>query len=275
MTDTTKMKVGEIKELLIKDYGMSQEDVDSIVGKGAVAAKLHELESGDEEILNDVQLENSVRPETVEDSDTPTMSSPDWTKYVLSKMTPDELMDGHPTVDGLRRMVDLLMGTVVIVGSDIAQTPDLNNNFHATVKVTVVLEDGTSVDGCADAGGNNCKQTYAIHPVAMAESRAESRAYRRLLRLKNIISAEETVSQDEIIDAFESISSAQTKIIDKICSKMNINVEKWLATRDIKLEEYKKLTKSAGADLCSALNTLQGAGAVPDSIIGYNIGWDL
>lgn len=277
MLDTTKLKVEEIKNVLLEEYGVEQEELDSLVGKSNVVAKLRALESLDESILdNAVETDSSnVDDKKETDEEVPEMFDPGWTKYVLSKMRPDELMDGHPTVDGLRRMVDMLLGTVVGLESEVYQTPDENNKMHATVRVRVLIDNGITVDGCADAGGNNCKPMFAIHPVAMAESRAESRAYRRLLRLKNVISAEETINPDEIIDAYESITSAQIKIIDKICSKLDINVEKWLVTKDIKVEDFKKLTKTKGADLCGDLNTLQGSGTVPDDIKGYVFGWEL
>ncbi len=276
MLDTTKLKVDEIKNLLLVEYGVEQEELDSLVGKANVVAKLRELEALDESVLDDVVIDSdNTDVQNGTEESVPKIFDPDWTKYVLSLMRPDELMDGHPTVDGLRRMVDMLFGEVVGLESEVYQTPDENNKGHATVRVRVLIENGVTVDGCADAGGNNCKPMFAIHPVAMAESRAESRAYRKLLRLKNVISAEETVNTDEIIDAYESITTAQTKTIDKICSKLDINVEKWLASKDIKIEDFKKLTKTKGADLCSDLNTLQGSGAVPDDIKGYVFGWDL
>ncbi len=164
--------------------------------------------------------------------------NPDWTNYVLSLFRPNEL----------------------------------NNNFHATVKVMICTE-FEDVDGCADAGPNNTPTKYSHHPVAVAESRAEGRAYRKLLRLTNIISAEEAVSNDEINDIYEAINSSQIKLIDKMCSEHNINVDKWLAGHNIKLEDFSRTHKSKAQDLCAELNALRASGAIPEDILGFDLNW--
>jgi len=275
MLDTTKLKVEEIKKVLLEEYGVDEEELSSLVGKANVVAKLRELEVLDEQVFDGVEMADECPVVEDEQETIPEMSDPDWTKYVISQMRSDELSDGHPTVDGLRRMVDLLIGQVVGLESEVYQTPDETNKGNATVRVRVLVDNGICVDGCADAGSKNCEGVFAFHPVAMAESRAESRAYRKLLRLKNIISAEEKVDPDKVIDHYEVINPAQIKVIDKICNNLDINVEKWLATKDIKLVDFKKLTKSKATDLCGDLNTLQGSGAVPETIKGYSFGWEL
>jgi hypothetical protein len=239
MIETTSKSVGELRDLLVNEYGVNREEVEALTPKSAVVAKLRELESEDDQILEQAEPEKAVQEGMVNEELQMSWNDPNWTKWVLSQMAPDELQDGHPTLDGLRRITPIILNEdVAESSSEIAQVPTPDNHGHATVKVRLLLTSGYSVDGCADAGSNNCKGAYSLHPVAMAESRAESRAYRKMLRLKNVISAEEAVSPEEIIDQYETINATQEKMIDKTFSDLDINGVKWLATNDIKIENY-------------------------------------
>lgn len=271
MLDTKKMSVEEVRNVLVTEYGLSLDEANALTPKSAVVAKLRELEAP-EDALDTVEVVEDKLETVGDDDETPTRNDKNWTAYVMSLMYDDEVIEGHPTVDGLRRVTEQLMGPIVNITSKVLQVPDINNNFHATVRVRIDTEIAR-VDGCADAGGNNCKPTFAIHPVAMAESRAESRAYRRLLRLRNIITAEEVVKEEQIIDQYEAVTATQTKIIDNLCSKLDINVEKWLTTHAIKLADYNKLQKNEVITLCEELNNLRASGTVPEDIKGFDFNW--
>lgn len=230
---------------------------------------MSKLEEEEEIFANAEIIEEEV--DCVDAESTPTEQDQNWTEYVLSLMYADELRDGHPTVDGLRRITERILGEVFAVESEILQVPGPDNNYHATVKVRVVAE-GRSADGCADVGPNNTESKFAIHAVATAESRAESRAYRRLLRLRNIISAEENVKTDEICDLGDTIQDHQLNLLDIQAKKGDINVETWLATEKIKLVNLREVSKAKGAELCEKMNTLKAQG-VPEELKGYNPNW--
>lgn len=269
--------VEEMRRELVEEYGFSETDAYKM-NKSEVSAELAALRQNDAKILDNIEEKASedVVCTGVDEDGGPrvyNMDDPDWTKYVLSQMRKDELQDEHPTVDGLRRMANKIMGPIYSVTSKIVQTPSVENNFHASVRVRIIANQ--TVDGCADAGPHNTKDVYARHPVAMAESRAESRAYRRLLRLKNILSAEEAAGVDETLDTHDTINSTQVKMINNISSKLDIDVVKWLATNDIKVEEFKKLPYAKGIELCEKLNALRASGTVPEDIRGYNFAWEL
>ncbi len=273
MLDTTQYSVGELRDLLVNQYGVSREEADSITPKAAVKAKLRELQSDDEILESAEEVVDAPSNQVVQSVDQEmNANNPKWTEHVISLMFADELFEGHPKVDGLRRIAELIAGPILQVSSDVVQTPDMNNNFHATVKVTVATND-MLVDGCADAGPNNTDRLFSKHPVAVAESRAEGRAYRKLLRLRNIISAEEVVKDDQILDEYEVINNAQVKTIDRMCSDSNINVEKWLKTQGIDLGDFSKTTKTKATELCGKLNTLRGTGEIPADILGYDFNW--
>ena len=276
MRDTTKMSAEEVRDVLVKEYDMTRTEVDAIKGKSNVVAKLREYEA-DDAILETAEMEESVVPTTREvelTDEQMNWNNPKWTEHVIGLMYEDELFEGHPKVDGLRRIADVLMGPIRQVTSNVEQTPDLNNNFHATVKVTVAT-DNELVDGCADAGPNNTQASFAKHPVAVAESRAEGRAYRKLLRLRNIISAEEAVSDEQIIDPYEAINSTQIKMIDKYAGLCNINVEKFLGQHNIELSDYTRISKSKASELCALINKMHTDGKenVPEDIQGYDFNW--
>lgn len=269
--DTKSMSVEIIRNMLV-EAGLSREEVDSIKGKAQLTEKLNEL-IDDEATLADAIVEEVEDVQMNEESEEKTQltpQSPGWTDYVLSLMRPDELVDGHPKVDGLRRIVEQLMGTVLAVKTQVHQTPCPDNNWHATVLVTVIL-DGQEVDAAADAGGNNTPPVFAKHPVATAESRAEGRAYRKLLRLSNVISAEESVKDEEIIDMGDLVQEHQLQYLDSFAKKANINVIKWLAKHNINATTVeKKLSRSKAAELLAEMNSyVVNKDSVTDDIKGY------
>lgn len=280
MIDTTKMKVEDIRAALVQG-GMSQEVVDTIKGKAELAAELNKMTEGatpgELVEIDNINEEDFVDVEIIEDSigdqkETPNDQDEKWTEYVISLMYPDELRDGHPTVDGLRRITEKLIGEVMAVRSTVYQVPDVSNNFHSTVKVTVVVDNGKEVERSADVGPNNTEAVFARHPVACAESRAESRAYRRLLKLRNVISAEEAVKETEIFDIGETIQDNQLIMIDTTAKKLNLNVEKWLAKKEIKLANLLRTPRAKAMQLCEELNSMRTVG-VPEEFLDYNANW--
>lgn len=270
--DTKTMSVEQIRDMLV-EAGLSREEVEAIKGKSQLTAKLNEL-IDDEATLDGAIAEDidnvGLDGESVDKEEVQlTPQSPGWTDYVLSLMRPDELVDGHPKVDGLRRVVEQLMGTVLAVKTDIAQTPCPDNNWHATVKVTVILEN-QEIDAVADAGSNNTPPVFAKHPVATAESRAEGRAYRKLLRLTNVISAEESVKDSEIVDMGDCIKEHQLQYLDNFSKKVDVNVIKWLAKHNIDSTKVERVSHSKAAELLSELSSfMANKNSVSDDIKGY------
>ena len=59
-------------------------------------------------------------------SDKPSFNSPEWNDYVLSLFTNEELVDGNPTVDGLRRVTELVLGKINKTHVDIVQCPTMS-----------------------------------------------------------------------------------------------------------------------------------------------------
>ena len=122
------------------------------------------------------------------------ISSPEWTSYCLSLFQPHEMLDESPRVDGLRRIGQMLLGpilklsTQVIVATTNEQSP--NSTVICELSVLWNREDilkGKVVRCCgaAESHAGNTKELYYRNSVATSESKAESRAWRKILRLWN------------------------------------------------------------------------------------------
>jgi len=105
------------------------------------------------------------------------MSRPEWTDYVLSLMESHEKDQGHPKVDGLRRVALKLLGPYEI-RSDVKQVPGDSNGYRATVTANIIFSEyGVGVrtySGSADVSKANTAKEFANHPIATAETRPGS-----------------------------------------------------------------------------------------------------
>lgn len=164
----------------------------------------------------------------------PNIGDPDWSDYVMKMFVPDELENGNPRVDGLRRVAFKLFGPINS-NTNVVQAPDLDHG--ATVVVTVEsveqLRGGgwnkRSVCGAADVYSGNTSQPYCFHAVSTAETRAEGRALRKLLCLTKVMAAEElyspTVDEPKGDDDRATTSSLMT--LQAISQKVNIDLNRF------------------------------------------------
>jgi hypothetical protein len=279
--------VEQIREELIS-LGLNRIEANNIKGKENLLRKLEELRVAQEseDMLNDaevvdddVQEIQTVQNNEGEEEPIPSWSDRNWSDYVLSHLHEDEKIKGHPKADSLRRLTELLIGDVVGVDTEVVQCPSMDNGGRATVVVTVdVMLKHTGVlyrtSGAADVYPGNTEQLFAKFPVATAETRAEGRAYRKMLRLQNVIAAEELVNEDEIYDPGDKITVQQITLIDNLCSssKLNIDVEKLLEKNGIKVENLDKLSKSKAQDVCKIISSYQATGVTED-LLGYKHNW--
>jgi len=184
--------------------------------------------------------------ELVKVKSTPKMGDENWTNYVLDLLRKDELQDGNPTLFGLRRIAQQLIGPIISSRTDVKQIPNPGNNFTATVVVSVLFKDHSSWYGAADVSKLNCMEEYAKHPTATAESRAEGRALRKALGI-NVHTVDE-VGLDPV-DTSENgpISSNQVSAIETMANKrLNISIPGLLCLFNIKDKTLNELTIKEG-----------------------------
>jgi hypothetical protein len=274
--------------------GLSIEEAEGIKGKTNLQNRISELrvDSESSDILNEAEIVDDeanlskqldftmngkeIVAATTENSIERT--SPDWPDFVLSHLEEHEKIKGHPKGDSLRRLTELLVGRVVGIETEVPQCPSMENGDRATVivKVTIDCYDGSVevATGAADVCPRNTEQLFAKFPVATAESRAEGRAYRKVLRLINVMVAEELVDESQIFDPTDKISFDQITFIDTLCSpaKNNINVVKFLAKYEIDSNNLESVSKSKAMELCKVLSSFEST-SVPEELIGYQTNW--
>lgn len=170
---------------------------------------------------------------------TPKVGDIGWTPYVLGLLREDEVVEGCPKVDGLRRVIEIALGKVVTSKSKVVSTFAGNgNNLVSVVEHELEIRIGDCqkgnytylrYSGCADAGDHNTKSPYNKYATAMAETRAEGRALRKALRL-NVAVAEEMEDKSfiSVNDEEKGLSVSKIKILNMMCRRLNIDTRNFI-----------------------------------------------
>ena len=214
----------------------------------------------------------------------------EWSDYVMSHFTPDELFEGNPKVDGLWRVTELLLGEIIDFESKVVEAASEKNGFCATVSATVIVwkktpsqdtncRESISASGVGDCSFRNADQMYARFPSSLAETRAKARALRTILRLRNVVAHEELVPENIDDDQTKEPSTeSQRDTYDLLCEKLNINAGK-LLTQTCKdsnyvFKGYKVLHKYILTKCIKQLNAYQNKKEqIPVELQGYMKGW--
>lgn len=247
--------------------------------------QLSQLVSNHVEAAPAVEQEENTTIE-IEEGDlvtVPNIYSAEWTPFVLSHLTPDELYDGAPRVTGLRRLTGLLIGPIIAAHTNIHQTPDMGNQNRATATHIVTIlhpqYGPVSFTGAADAYHGNTP-THGNHPVAFAETRAEGRAYRRILMLSSaVISAEEKAlgmdqSEGMLPPDPSKIQDVQIQGLSLIGARIDIDINKLLNKTFPTKHNIRELSSEDGKVLFAQLQGYQSSD-VEDDIKGYDPNWCL
>ena len=196
------------------------------------------------EIEDVVLSEETEAIEEPEESETPSMLSSEWNDYVMSHFDESELINGNPICAGLRRVAELLLGSILESGPhEVYPATDPNGPGRATVIYRVVFDWMNSgqikvFSEVADVWHGNTDDLFCAHPVATASTRAEGRALRKALKLRKL--AAEELSKKDIISIVqqtvpskptdgdwnpeEKISVQQISFVDNKCRQLDINV---------------------------------------------------
>jgi hypothetical protein len=239
----------------------------------------------DDGIITNIQPEEEKQEELVKEKE-PKINDPDWTSWVLGQFEQNELDEGLPKVNGLRRMARKLIGPIIKSKSDTKQCPTIENEQRATVEYTIVilnkylLEDDEEphiieFTDVADAYKGNIKGLeYARFPTANASTRAEVRVLRKLLNL-SVVASEEISDQPLEEAGFSNrITESQITKIDIKCHQLNIDVMKFINMGKTKYNKIEDIPQITAVKMFGLINEYQQeVKPIPESIKGYSPSW--
>ena len=240
-----------------------------------------------EELQTPSNTDTSVKD--VVNGDVPNMLSPEWHEYAMTLFTEDEMMNGHPLVTGLRRVAELVLGPMVFSGPTwVKPTERDDHHGRATVVFTVEFANGVKCAEVADSWEGNTDDMFCAFAVAIASTRAEARALRKVLKIKGVAAEELTkkdtakivrdLSQQKSSTGGEyedqgRMSDAQYNFIDVKCKQLNVDGRKLF--KDVfKVDNNRKISKKVASDIIDVLNDYQqNKSTIPSELKGYNQEW--
>lgn len=192
--------------------------------------------------------------------------SEEWQEFVLSQFHADEVKDDVPLVTGLRRLVAKLLGPIIFSGVNDLQ---IFGDNRASCTYRLVIDWRINVNGDRDdtlpinevtftaaAGCSvlNTEPPFNKYPEAIADVRAEARAYRKALRL-NTPSYEEMSAEERETHVEGTINFNQKAFITNKCSQLGISLEKFLEENNYK--DLNSLTRDQAHILIRKINQFQ------------------
>ncbi len=314
--DYRKTKNDDIVDVLVAVYKMDKESVlkmgrKELIGvhKAWVATESSDVTKAENDSIkfpqSDDYIEFDVSEEKVEDlgnpndMEKPKMGDVEWHDYVMGLFTEDEVIDGSPTVSGLRRVTEACLGTIVDSGPihvDIRSSDPEDLYVCVTYTVQVVLDDsfGQTVTQrevasvwFRELGDGKCRgsieRDFSIYAEANASTRAEGRTLRKLLRLKNTIAHEERCNDISIttvqsassdFNEDENIGSNQINFLDSKCRQLDINLLKFINSGDGKYKSIKDITRGTAQNMAQTISGFQtNVDSIPANLVGYDEDW--
>lgn len=267
-------------------------------------AKKKTVREANEELLEGVLDDVLIPPEDPTPNDVeptevvPPINSADWTDFFLSKLTPDELWDGCPTIEGLRRFTADYVGVVTESFSDVKQAPTVQNGNHSCVTHHLTIECLSPFEapwlgnmaertirysGVADVfAGNGSRDSFSWqYSSSTCETRAESRAYRKLLRLRKVVTKEELSELSAEESGLNGLANeSQMRGLNVITKRLDINTAEFLRKcweKTVNGADTKDLSKLPYETARKAAITLnpwqQDMSKIPPELKGYNPNW--
>lgn len=323
MTDYRRLTNEYMKQELRNkvSHEVTEDDLLAAGRKELIAlCKKHEVFETDEDLFVPVEPAPDIPIPDVPDS-LPTEPEPEphdseneccrpidigWHQHVMSQFDEDELIDGNPTVFGLRRMVEKIFGVIVDSGPIEVKTIDSNSTspyVTVTYRVSILAGIGgektlltqrevasvwmnTDDKGCAEG---NVQPEFAKYAEATASTRAEGRCLRKMLKLRNVLADGEFCSDESMAgrssvldaiaktaeyDADEKIKTNQMNFIDSKCRQLDINVTSFINSGTDQYNSISDVTDGTAAAMVAALTEYQTeVGTIPPEILGYDENW--
>jgi len=246
------------------------------------------LFEGVETLETPSNTDTSVK-DVIVDKEAPSMLSPEWHDYAMTLFQEDELMNGHPLVNGLRRVSELVLGPMTFSGPTWVKPTDRDDHHgRATVIFTIEFANGLKCSEVADSWEGNTDDMFCAFAVAIASTRAEARALRKVLKIKGV-AAEELTKKDtaKIVRDLSKqnnssggeyedsgrMSDAQYNFIDVKCKQLNVNGGKLFKDK-FQVDNNRKISKKVASDIIDVLNDYQrDRSGIPSELKGYNPEW--
>lgn len=241
-----------------------------------------------------------VKPEKEEKEEpkeqVPNIGTPEWTPYVLSKLQPDEMWNGCPTYEGLRRITYELLGDIVDIDIDLKQAPNYQNANHSCAIARLTIEHPYDFEWLGRIAGKTIRYSHvgdSFHgngnndPFAFRFSsatcwtRVKASLLRDAFRLKYVYAKEELSDIPEDDSGVSGlVNSNQIDGLDMMCSRINVDAAKfmrgvWKKVRE--KDDHSDLNKcpfNVAAQSFGLLNQLQqNPKNIQPELIGYNKVW--
>lgn len=208
----------------------------------------------------------------------PEMYDKEWSAYVLKQFDDDELFDGNPTADGLRRVCSKLLGPIVRSVPVREYPPTFENNNRSMVawEVDILWHDGSGIrtfGDVADVSEENTDEMYSKYAGATAATRAEGRALRKALQLSHVVAVEELKTS---INTAGKINNQQISFLDMMChsDRNNINLMKLINLGQTKYDRIEDVSYAAAIQIRKYISECQnGKRKIPEAIKGYDPNW--
>ncbi len=209
--------------------------------------------SKEQELFDAVEsIDDTVLADIPAGSRHPKMGDLDWSDYVLTFLDPSEFNTHKgnklPKTEGLYRIIERVLDCQIIKSD-----PDLldkSDDGVVTVKHTLELlmnnQPGLvkTFGGLCDVSTSNLDPPFSKYLAANGGTRAKGRALRDALRLKVCVAEElSTVAEEEaeIDKALSPASGVQKAAIKNMCSKLKINVDKFISSGEYKYATLDKV----------------------------------
>jgi len=217
-------------------------------------------------------------------------TDPEWNDHVMSFFAPDELVgegrDAKPKVAGLRRVTELLVGPII--------KSEVKNLFHhpddtpigktfAVYEVTIQTNDKSHpivYSDAADSSAHNTDSPFEVFGAAMAVTRAEARALRKALKLRQVAAEEcskltdkkhaekeESRSNRSQDDDHRLINADQERYITSQCNKLGIDVVQFINSGENTYPTIKAVPHEIAKRMTQRINEYkQGVKPIPEEI---------
>lgn len=217
---------------------------------------------------------------TPEEPAPPDPTSPEWNDYVLSHFLDEEKdPQGRPTNDGLRRVVELLLGPIVGSVPVRYEFPEPGNPDRAISQCEVKIAWGGNLGDIrvfgdlAEVNPDNIGLAKFL-PFALTTSytRSESRAFRKALKLRKVLSADEVpilagsaaVFTDQPVRGPGGfLSEGQERAIKKTCRDLKIDAMKFIAMGAGKYQSFAEIRHDTASNM---MEHIQGFLQKPETI---------